>query len=53
MKRNQDITFYCGSCVMKNQAIVAIKNVASRAAPGKSGLHVSGEAERVISPEAW
>ena len=26
---------------------------ASRGAPGKSGLHASGEGERVIAPEPW
>ena len=25
----------------------------SRGAPGKSGLHASGEGERVIAPEPW
>src|SRR5574341_780255 len=27
--------------------------LASRGAPGKSGLHASGEGERVIAPEPW
>ena len=26
---------------------------ASRGAPGKSGLHASGEGQRVIAPEPW
>ena len=26
---------------------------ASRGAPGKSGLHASGEGERIIAPEPW
>ena len=25
----------------------------SRGAPGKSGLHASGEGERVMAPEPW
>ena len=27
--------------------------IASRGEPGKSGLHASGEGERVIAPEPW
>ena len=30
-----------------------LKIKVSRGAPGKSGLHASGEGERVIAPEPW
>ena len=33
--------------------LIELKNHGSRGAPGKSGLHASGEGERVIAPEPW
>ena len=30
-----------------------VESMGSRGAPGKSGLHASGEGERVIAPEPW
>ena len=37
----------------RTRGLDGITDLVARGAPGKSGLHASGEGERVIAPEPW
>ena len=47
------VPWLCFLITMRTYNYVTLHSLPSRGAPGKSGLHASGEGERVIAPKPW